>query len=343
MRIIFAGTPSVAVPALDALADAPDIDVVAVLTRADAPSGRGRKLKSSEVKVRAQELGIPVYEDNPNSEQWLHTLAELNVDAAAVVAYGKILKQSVLDALPLGWYNLHFSLLPTLRGAAPAQRAIWQGMTQTGATVFRIQAGMDDGPIVAQAPTEINSQETAGELLERMAREQASLLVAALQSVAQGSAQLRKQSEEGVSYAAKITHEDAHLDVAQSCQALVNQIRACAPAPGAWVHLFNDQVATAEPDGSAAFAKQDQGLLLRILRAQCVESTQTQDIAARVFGAETLDALALGRIGADKKHVWLRCADGLLELSEVQAQGKKVMRAADWARGAHLSAEARVQ
>lgn len=324
MRIIFAGTPQVAVPSLEALVAADDIDVVAVLTRPDAPSGRGRKLKPSPVKTRALELGLPVYEDNPNSEQWLETLRTLHVDAAAVVAFGNILKRPVLEALSQGWFNLHFSLLPTLRGAAPAQRAIWQGMESTGATVFRIDVGMDDGPIVAQEPTAIADEENAGELLERMAVEQAPLLVHALQQVAHGTAALHEQSEEGVSYAAKITHDDAHIVLDAPCEQIVNQIRACAPAPGAWVSLTD----ATQPDD---------GILLRVLRAQCVPSEDAQTILERGFAGVHLEDVALGRIAADKRHVWLRCGQGLIELLEVQAQGKKVMRAADWARGAHLS------
>lgn len=324
VRIIFAGTPQVAVPSLEALVAADDIEVVAVLTRPDAPSGRGRKLKPSPVKTRAIELGLPVYEDNPNSEQWLETLRTLHADAAAVVAFGNILKRPVLEALPQGWFNLHFSLLPTLRGAAPAQRAIWQGMEHTGATVFRIAVGMDNGPIVAQAPTTIADDENAGELLDRMSIEQAPLLVQALQQVAHGTAVLHDQSEEGVSYAAKITHDDAHIMLDAPCEQIVNQIRACAPAPGAWVSLTD----TAQPD---------EGILLRVLRAQVVSSEETQAVLERGFAGAHLEDVTLGRIAADKRHVWLRCGQGLVELLEVQAQGKKVMRAADWARGAHLS------
>ena len=170
LKVLFAGSPEVAVPSLRMLAeDTEHFEVVAVLTRPDAPTGRGRKLVPNPVKQAALELGLPVIESDPSEETFINELTATGAQAAAVVAYGKILKQEVLDALPMGWYNLHFSLLPQWRGAAPVQRSIWAGDTLTGATVFRIVRKMDAGPILAQSTVEIGAHETSGELLNRLA------------------------------------------------------------------------------------------------------------------------------------------------------------------------------
>ena len=172
LKVLFAGTPDVAVPSLKMLAeDTERFEVVAVLTRPDAPTGRGRKLVPNPVKQAALDLGLPVIESDPSEETFISELAATGAQAAAVVAYGKILKQDVLDALPMGWYNLHFSLLPQWRGAAPVQRSIWAGEKVTGATVFRIVRAMDAGPILAQSTVEIGAHETAGELLSRLAED----------------------------------------------------------------------------------------------------------------------------------------------------------------------------
>ena len=166
LKILFAGTPDVAVPSLRALAaDSEHFEVVAVLTRPDAPTGRGRKLTPSPVKTAALELGLPVLESDPAEPTFLDELKVTGAQAAAVIAYGRILKQSVLDALPCGWYNLHFSLLPHWRGAAPVQRAIWSGDDMTGTSVFRITRAMDAGPLLVQSETPIGEHETAGDLL----------------------------------------------------------------------------------------------------------------------------------------------------------------------------------
>lgn len=178
VRVLFAGTPEAAVPSLRKLAhDTEHFEVVAVLTRPDAPTGRGRKLMPSPVKQAALELGLPVMECDPGEEAFLAALKATGAEAGAVVAYGRLLKEPVLDALPLGWYNLHFSLLPQWRGAAPVQRAIWAGESLTGASVFRITKGMDEGPVLAQSTVEIGAHENAGELLERLAQDGANLLL----------------------------------------------------------------------------------------------------------------------------------------------------------------------
>lgn len=211
LKLVFAGTPDVAVPSLKAFAADPRFDVVGVITRPDAPTGRGRKLTPSPVKATALELGLPVIDLKPRSPEFMEALNNLHADIAAVIAYGNILPKNVLDAVPMGWYNLHFSNLPKWRGAAPAQRAIWAGDPTTGADVFKVGEGLDDGPIVASLTIELTGRETSGELLDRLAEEGAPMYVDALAAVGEGTATFTAQPAEGLEYAHKITVEDARI------------------------------------------------------------------------------------------------------------------------------------
>lgn len=322
MRILFAGTPQVAVGPLQALIQAGGkLEVVGVLTRPDAPQGRGRKLTPSPVKQAAIQAGLPVIEDKPTLPEFFRTLEDLHPDAAAVVAYGNLLKPEALDALPLGWYNLHFSLLPQYRGAAPVQRAIWAGETITGVTVFKIGPGLDDGPIVAQSTVEIGPHETAGELLDRLSQDGAHLLCAVLQGIADGRLAFRPQPAGSFEMAAKIHPDDARIRFAVPAFAADRQIRACTPEPGAWCQLH-----TQEDSDKAAPIK------LTIAQAH-VDKSETA-------GKPAAGALKPGRLLVTKKHIWLGTLTDPLELDQVKAQGKKQMKAADWARGARLSAKA---
>ena len=205
LKLVFAGTPDVAVPSLKAFAADPRFDVVGVITRPDAPTGRGRKLTPSPVKATALELGLPVIDLKPRSPEFMEALNDLHADIAAVIAYGNILPKNVLDAVPMGWYNLHFSNLPKWRGAAPAQRAIWAGDPTTGADVFKVGEGLDDGPIVASLTIELTGRETSGELLDRLAEEGAPMYVDALAAVGEGTATFTAQPAESLEYAHKIT------------------------------------------------------------------------------------------------------------------------------------------
>ena len=315
VRLLFAGTPDVAVPSLKAFAADPRFDVMAALTRPDAPTGRGRRLRPSPVKEAATALGIPVIDGRPRDPGFVEELRAFDADIAAVIAYGNILPKAVLDAIPLGWYNLHFSNLPKWRGAAPAQRAIWAGDPTTGADVFKVGEGLDDGPVVATMSVDLTGRETAGELLERLAIEGAPMYVDALAAVADGTATFTPQRHEDAAYAHKITVEDAHIDCAQPADAIDRQIRACTPNPGAWASLM-------QPG-------QDP-ITLHVLAAAPADPNQPNVPA-------DLDA---GRLYAGKRNVWVGTGDGVLELLEVKAQGKKAMRAADWARGARLAPEA---
>jgi methionyl-tRNA formyltransferase len=339
LKLLFAGTPDVAVPSLRTLAaDTEHFEVVAVLTRPDAAQGRGRKLVASPVKQAAQELGLPVLECDPNEPAFVAELKVTGAQAAAVVAYGKILKEPVLEALPMGWYNLHFSLLPQWRGAAPVQRSIWAGDTLTGASVFRIQRGMDDGPILAQSTTEIGPHDTAGDILDRLARDGSHLLAASLQAMADNQIQPVEQPAGAYEVAKKISVEDAHIRFDVPVFAADRQIRACTPTPGAWCRLFGHGVEhiNTEPterngsdandalEGAASF---DDSIMLHVLKAHIAD----------MENAATPHDLQPGALKADKKHVWAGTKTQPLELLEVKAQGKKAMVAADWARGAHLA------
>lgn len=325
MRLLFAGTPDVAVPSLEALAAR--FDVAVVLTRPDAVRGRGRTKTPSPVKAAAQRLGIPVLDTDPRNPEFPSALSDLGIDAAVVVAYGKILRQPVLDAVPLGWYNLHFSLLPAWRGAAPVQRAIWQGDEETGLTVFKLTAGMDSGPIVRQIRVPIEGRPSAGELLEDLAAKGAPLLVEAMEAISTGSARLTPQSGEAGNdraIAQKITIEDAHADFTLEAEVVDRRIRACNPDPGAWALI-------------------DSGETSEKLRLNEVTPVEVDDPAlATALAAEGDTVLQPGVLIVSKKHVWVVCEQGYLELLNVTAAGKKPMIAADWARGARLAAGARL-
>ncbi|MBM6698839.1 methionyl-tRNA formyltransferase [Bifidobacterium pullorum subsp. saeculare] len=323
LRLLFAGTPEVAVPSLKAFAADPRFEVAAVLTRPDAPTGRGRRLMPSPVKAAALDLGFDVIDAKPRDPGFLDRLAAVGVDIAAVIAYGSILPVPVLDAVPLGWYNLHFSNLPRWRGAAPVQRAIWAGDVTCGADVFKVGEGLDDGPIVASMTVALTGTETSGELLARLAEEGAPMYVDALAAVGAGTATLTPQKGEGAVYAHKITTDDAHIRFTDDVAAVDRQIRACTPAPGAWASLDDGRPADADARPQT----------LHILAAR------PADTAAPNVPAD----LAPGLLAVGKRNVWAGTATAPLELLEVKAQGKKAMRAADWARGARLAEGARLR
>ena len=225
MRVVFAGTPEVALPALEAVA-ASRHELVGVVTRPDAPSGRGRKLVASPVAQRAEELGVRVLKpEHPRDPDFQAALAELRPDACPVVAYGALLPQSALDLAPHGWINLHFSVLPSWRGAAPVQHALWAGDEVTGATTFRIVKALDAGPV-----------------LERLAEGGAGLLVQTLDGIEDGTLEAREQPEDGVSYAPKILVDDARIDWTDPAVAIDRQVRACTPAPGAWSTFGGERI-----------------------------------------------------------------------------------------------------
>ncbi len=242
MRLVFAGTPTPAVPSLEALL-ASSHDVVAVVTRPDAPAGRGRTLRASPVRERAEAAGIAVLTPtSPRDPDFAAQLRSLAPDCCPVVAYGALVPQSVLNIPPLGWVNLHFSLLPAWRGAAPVQHALLHGDEVTGATTFRLEAGMDTGPVLGVTTEDVGPGDTSGDLLDRLAVAGAGLLVATLDALEQGALVAVPQPSDGVSLAPKITVDDARVDWTAPAVRVDRLVRACTPAPGAWTTLRGKRV-----------------------------------------------------------------------------------------------------
>ena len=301
MRLVFAGTPEVAVPALDALLDSSH-EVVAVVTRPDAPAGRGRHLVRSSVGARADERGSPVLTpQHPRDAQFQRELSALAPDCIPVVAYGALVPASALAIPPLGWVNLHFSLLPAWRGAAPVQHAIWHGDDITGASTFILEEGMDTGPVIGVVTEAIGPHDTSGDLLTRLANAGAQLLVASLDGLADGSVVPVAQPAEGVSLAPKIEVADALVDFSAPAVRVDRQVRACTPAPGAWTTFRGDRLGL-DP----------------------------------VVIDESDVPLAPGVMRVGKRAVWVGTATGSVRLSNVRPAGKKAMAAADWARGVRI-------
>jgi methionyl-tRNA formyltransferase len=240
MRLVFAGTPGPAVPSLAALI-ASRHEVVAVVTRPDAPAGRGRAMRPSPVRVLAEEHGLDVLTPvHPREPDFQARLIELAPDCCPVVAYGALIPRPVLDVPREGWVNLHFSLLPAWRGAAPVQHAVMAGDEITGASTFRLEEGLDTGPVYGVVTETITATDTAGDLLDRLAVAGAGLLVATLDAIEEGTVTARPQPAEGVSFAPKITVDDARLDWSWPGLRVDRVVRGCTPAPGAWT-TFRDR------------------------------------------------------------------------------------------------------
>lgn len=302
MRVVFAGTPEVALPALEAIAESPH-ELVGVVTRPDAPSGRGRKLVASPVARRGEELGVPVLKpEHPKDPEFQSRLKELAVDCCPVVAYGALLPQSALDIPEHGWVNLHFSLLPSWRGAAPVQHAIWSGDEVSGATTFRIVKKLDAGPVFGAVTETVRPRDTAGDLLGRLAESGAGLLVATLDGIEDGSLVAREQGEDGVSFAPKITVEDAEVVWSEPAVAVDRRVRACTPGPGAWSTYAGERI----------------------------------KIGPVTVGTG-LERLEPGVLEVTKNAVFVGTATDPVQLGEVKAFGKKQMQAADWARGVRVA------
>jgi methionyl-tRNA formyltransferase len=307
VRVVFAGTPEVALPSLRAIASSRH-ELVAVVTRPDARSGRGRDLRPSAVRVTATELGLPVLTPtHPRDEEFQESLRDLRPDVCAVVAYGALLPPPVLQIPAHGWINLHFSLLPAWRGAAPVQHAILAGDELTGATTFRIDAGLDTGPVLGRMTERIRPRDTSGELLERLAGAGAPLLVATLDALEDGSAVAVEQSPEGVSLAPKLRPEDAAVRWSDPAFAVDRRVRACTPAPGAWT----------------VFRQERLGL-------------------GPVEPVDGADDLAPGELRAEKRQVLVGTAAGSVRLGSVRPVGKREMPAPDWARGVRIDAGERL-
>jgi methionyl-tRNA formyltransferase len=238
VRVVFAGTPQAAVPSLRRLLDSPQHEVVAVVTRPDKPAGRGRQVVTSPVKHLAVAAGVSVLQPGRAGDpDFLATLRRLDPDCCPVVAYGALLPAAALAIPRHGWVNLHFSLLPAWRGAAPVQHAILAGDEVTGASTFLIEEGLDTGPVFGMLTTDIGPGETAGELLTRLADDGAGLLVTTLDGISDGNLHPRPQPSDGVSLAPKVTVDDARIDWSAPALRVDRLVRASTPAPGAWTEF----------------------------------------------------------------------------------------------------------
>ncbi len=302
MRIVFAGTPEPALPSLRRLIDSPRHVVIAVLTRPDAAAGRRGKPGPSPVAALAVDAGIPVLRPGrPNSVEFVAELAEMGPECCAVVAYGALLSEALLAVPARGWINLHFSLLPAWRGAAPVQAAIAAGDTVTGATTFLIEPSLDSGPVYGVVTETIRPADTAGDLLGRLADSGAGLLETTLDGIADGALTPVPQPAEGVSLAPKITVEAARVRWDLPAHVIERRIRAVTPSPGAW--------------------------------------TMIGDLRVKL-GPVTLDEAAEplppGMIRAERSGVRVGTGSVTVLLGRLQPPGKKSMNAADWARGARL-------
>jgi methionyl-tRNA formyltransferase len=299
MRLVFVGTPATAVPSLDALLKSGH-EVAAVVTRPDAPAGRGLRLAPSPVAQRGEAAGLEVLKPaKPGDPDFLDRLRQIAPDCCPVTAYGALIPQRALDVPPHGWVNLHFSLLPAWRGAAPVQHAILHGDDVTGATTFRIVAALDAGPVFGVVTEPIRPDETAGELLDRLAVSGAELLVATLDGIESGQLVAREQPADGVSLAPKINAEDARVRWGDPAVAIGRLVRACTPAPGAWTVL----------DGTRVKLWPFAGI-----------GGGDQDLAPGELHISGSAAL----VGTGTRPV---------QLGDVQAHGKRRMPAADWLRG----------
>nr|WP_090345632.1 methionyl-tRNA formyltransferase [Mycolicibacterium malmesburyense]CRL78128.1 methionyl-tRNA formyltransferase [Mycolicibacterium malmesburyense] len=309
MRIVFAGTPEPALPSLRRLIESPRHDVIAVLTRPDAASGRRGKPAPSPVARLALEHDIPVLRPSkPNSDEFIAELTELAPDCCAVVAYGALLSERLLAVPEHGWVNLHFSVLPAWRGAAPVQAAIAAGDTVTGATTFLIEPALDSGPVYGVVTETIRPTDTAGDLLERLSVSGADLLSHTLDGIADGTLTPVPQPSEGVTIAPKITVDEARVRWDLPAYVVERRIRAVTPNPGAW--------------------------------------TMIDDLRVKVGPVAVDDAaepLPPGAIRAGRDGVRIGTASAPVRLGLIQPPGKKPMNAADWARGARLDDTARAQ
>ena len=297
MRLVFAGTPEVAIPSLEALM-ASTHEVVAVVTRPDAPAGRGRKLTPSPVAVQAAAWGLPVLKpEYPRATDFLAQLRHLSPDVCPVVAYGVLLPQAALDIPTHGWINLHFSLLPRWRGAAPVQRAIMAGDPEIGTACFRIVKDLDAGDVYRMT-SQLTPEATAGEVLSQLAASGAEQLLETLDAIARGE-QPHPQALTGVTQAPKVTPHEARIDFTKTAFQVRNHILGCSPSPGAWCEYG--------------------GFRLKVFRARKCDDAPS---------------LEPGQLHVTKRQVVVGTGDGAVEFLEVQAPGKRRMTAIDWARSA---------
>ncbi len=306
MRLVVAGTPDTAVPSLQALLGSRH-EVLAVVTRPDARAGRGRTLAPSPVKEVATAAGIEVLSPpSPRDPAFLDALRALDPDCCPVVAYGALVPRAALDVPRHGWVNLHFSLLPAWRGAAPVQRAIMAGDDVTGASTFVLEEGLDTGPVLGTLTETVRPDDTSGTLLDRLAHAGAGLLVATLDGLEDGALHAVPQPEDGVSHAPKLTTAEARVRWDLPAHVVDRHVRGCTPAPGAWTTVHGERL-------------------------------KVGPVGVRGPGPEDAAPLAPGELHVTKRAVHVGTASTAVELREVGPLGRRPMPAADWARGARLT------
>lgn len=303
MRIVFMGTPDFAVESLNALVEAGH-EIAAVITQPDRPKGRGNKLAFPEVKIRALELGLPIHQPQKvKDDSFLELLKRYQPDVIVVVAYGRILPQAVLELPPQGCINVHGSLLPEYRGAAPIQRAVWDGKQESGVTIMRMDQGMDTGDMLLQGSIPITDEDTSGTMFAKLAVLGGRLLVKTLEELQQGLLIAQKQEDARATYAARILKEDEMIDWTKPAQAIFCQIRALAPAPGAYT-LWGDQ-------------------RLKIWKSRP---------NAQETGKKPGTVIEIG-----KDYLSVQTGQGCLELMELQPAGKKTMSAKAFCNGTDVT------
>ena len=301
-RILFAGTPDFALASLRAMCDA-NLRPMKVLTQPDRPAGRGKKLKASPVKTFAESMDLPVWQPATLKDpDVVETLAKLEPDLLVVAAYGLILPQAVLDVPVRGCLNVHASLLPRWRGAAPIQQSILAGDTETGVCLMRMEAGLDTGPVYASAATPIAEEETAGELHDRLAQMGGELLVEHLDAVLAGTLEPVVQDEAQATYAGKIRKEDAAIDWRQPATTIARQVRAFNPVPG------------------ASFGHA--GETLKCFRATAIDAAEGHAGVVRDAGKDGID---------------VTCGEGTLRMLELQRPGRRRVSAGELAQQLELT------
>jgi len=325
VRLVFAGTPAAALPTLRALATSRHT-VAAVVTRPDAPVGRGKKMHRSPVAELAEELGFEALKPvRPNEGWFLERLRAIAPDCCPVTAYGALLPQSALDIPPHGWVNLHFSVLPAWRGAAPVQHAILRGDDITGATTFRIVKELDAGPVFGTLTEPIRPTDTSGDLLDRLAVSGAELLVRTLDAIEDGTVKAVPQPTDGVSLAAKLTPADARVDWKLPAHLIDRQLRACTPDPGAWTEFDT---------GRSDTGRLKLWPITLAAGAALLSGSNSSDKAPESA------SLAPGELRVDRNAVYVGTGTIPVRLGDVQPQGKRRMPAADWARGLRSASDA---
>jgi methionyl-tRNA formyltransferase len=302
MRVVFAGTPAPAVPSLRALLDSPRHDVVAVITRPPARAGRGRRTSESPIAAVAAEAGLPVLApQRPSEPEFVERLVALAPDCCPVVAYGALIPPALLAVPRHGWVNLHFSLLPAWRGAAPVQHALLHGDEVTGASTFLLEAGLDTGPVYGVVTESVRPQDTAGDLLERLAASGAGLLLATLDGIEDGTLVAVPQPADGVSFAPKLSVDDVRVDWTAPARHVERLVRAATPQPGAWTTFRGERLKLGP---------------------------------VRLRGANDLGP---GELRVDRSGAAVGTGTISVDLVEVQPSGKRPMPAVDWARGARIA------